>query len=74
MTTDQPSATLQKELLVATFQSLGVPIEEYKLEGPTTCLTFLGIEGNTIILQLRLPQVSQPEGIVNLQCALQVND
>ena len=30
-------------------------MEESKLEGPSTCLTFLGIEVDTVALQLRLP-------------------
>ena len=34
---------------------LGVPIAEHKREGPTTCLTFLGIEVDTVAGQLRLP-------------------
>ena len=41
--------------LVSTFASLGVPLELSKLEGPTRCLTFLGIEMDTATLQLRLP-------------------
>ena len=34
---------------------LGIPIAEHKREGPTTCLTFLGIEVDTVAGQLRLP-------------------
>ena len=34
---------------------LGIPIAEHKRDGPTTCLTFLGIEIDTIAAQLRLP-------------------
>ena len=34
---------------------LGVPIAEHKRAGPTTCLTFLGIEVDTVDGQLRLP-------------------
>ena len=34
---------------------LGVPIAEHKRDGPTTCLTFLGIEIDTVASQLRLP-------------------
>ena len=34
---------------------LGVPLAEHKQEGPTTCLTFLGIEVDTTASQLRLP-------------------
>ena len=66
---DQPSAVLQKELLIANFQRLGVPMEESKLEGPTSCLTFLGIEVDTISLQLRLPQ----EKLLNLKELLSYN-
>jgi len=47
----QPALT-QKETLVRTFQTLGVPLEPSKLE---TFLTFLGIEMDTAALQLRLP-------------------
>ena len=35
--------------------ALGVPVAEHKREGPTTCLTFLGIEMDTQAAQLRLP-------------------
>ena len=35
--------------------ALGVPVAEHKREGPTTCLTFLGIEMDTQVSQLRLP-------------------
>ena len=34
---------------------LGIPIAEHKREGPTPCLTFLGIEVDTVAGQLRLP-------------------
>lgn len=34
---------------------LGVPIAEHKRDGPTTCLTFLGIEIDTTAGELRLP-------------------
>lgn len=34
---------------------LRIPIAEHKQDGPTTCLTFLGIEINTNRFQLRLP-------------------
>ena len=35
---------------------LGVPIAAHKREGPSTCLTFLGIEVDTVAGQLRLPE------------------
>ena len=38
-----------------TYATLGVPIVEHKREGPTTCLTYLGIEVDTVASQLRLP-------------------
>ena len=48
-------AKQRRETLVSTFASLGIPLEPSKLEGPTRCLTFLGIELDTATLQLRLP-------------------
>jgi hypothetical protein len=36
--------------------SLGVPLAEEKVEGPLSCLTFLGIELDTVDLTARLPQ------------------
>lgn len=35
--------------------ALGIPIADHKRDGPTTCLTFLGIEVDTVAGQLRLP-------------------
>ena len=35
---------------------LGVPIAKHKTEGPATCLTFLGIEVDTVAFELRLPE------------------
>ena len=37
------------------FGKLNIPIEGSKLEGPLPCLTFLGIEVDTVSLQLHLP-------------------
>ena len=36
-------------------QRLGVPVSQKKLDGPTTCLVFLGVELDTVALELRLP-------------------
>jgi hypothetical protein len=33
----------------------GVPLEEGKSEGPTTCITFLGMELNSVTRVIRLP-------------------
>ena len=41
---------------LALCEELGVPVAEEKTEGPSTTLTFLGIEIVTTTLQLRLPQ------------------
>ena len=38
-------------------QTLGVPIADHKRDGPTTCLTFLGIEVDMVAGELRLPAV-----------------
>ena len=55
VTDDLGEATQQRQTVLTLFQSLGVPLEPAKLEGPSTCLTFLGIEVDTESLQLRLP-------------------
>ena len=52
---DWASAQQAKGELCALFRTLGLPLEPSKLEGPDTCLTFLGIEVDTVRLQLRLP-------------------
>ncbi len=42
--------------LLATFDCLGLPVAPEKLEGPTTRLTFLGIELDTSAMVMRLPR------------------
>ena len=37
------------------FSNLGVPLAVDKQEGPTSCITFLGIEINSADMSLRLP-------------------
>ena len=44
------------EITLATCESVGLPVVPEKTGGPTTCLTFLGIELDTVACQLRLPQ------------------
>ena len=55
-----PHATVdcQKNLdiIIQTCTDLGISLALEKLEGPTTCLTLLGIEINTLDGTLRLPQ------------------
>ena len=48
-------AMANKQILLHTFSKLGVPLEPSKLEGPATCLSFLGIEVDLETLQIRLP-------------------
>ena len=45
----------QKSRFMSACSHFGIPLEMSKLEGPSTCLTFLGIEVDTNALQLRLP-------------------
>ena len=40
---------------LTTCRDLGVPVAEHKTQGPSTVLTFLGIEIDTVHMQLRLP-------------------
>ena len=39
-----------------TFEELGLPVALNKLEGPTSCLTFLGFELDAVAMELRLSQ------------------
>ena len=41
--------------LISLCERLGVPLAPHKLENPTTCLIFLGIEVDSVASQLRLP-------------------
>ena len=36
------------------YHKLGVPIAPDKLEGPTTCMTYSGIEMNSVVQVIRL--------------------
>ena len=52
------SQTCQRNLdtYIQQFQDLGIPLHPDKLEGPSTLLTVLGIELDSLLLQARLPQ------------------
>ena len=52
---ESPQCAQSLEILHTVCHSLGVPLAEDKQVGPTTCLTFLGIEIDTRASQLRLP-------------------
>ena len=41
--------------LLTLFEELGLPVAPAKLEGPATCITFLGIEIDTMAMEIRLP-------------------
>ena len=43
------------QILQDVASSLGIPLAEEKTEGPSTCLTFRGIEVNTVDMTLSLP-------------------
>ena len=64
---DINSARLQKSTLLNVFARLGIPVELSKLEGPSTCLSFLGIEVDTGCLQLRLPSCKPADLIETLE-------
>ena len=67
MVTDSlDKAFIQKDILTSTFESLGVLLEYSKLNGPSSCLTFLGIEVGTESLQIRLPS----DKLCRLKCEL----
>ena len=45
-------ASINKQIVVDVFNYLGVLLEQSKLEGPVTCLKFLGIKVDTMTLQI----------------------
>ena len=53
---DSPECQQALASLNSVCDQLGVPLAAHKKEGPTTCLTFLGIEIDTEACELRLPQ------------------
>ena len=61
-----------KSQLVLIFSELGVPLEPSKLEGPAQCLVFLGIEVDTVALQLRLPQAKMQQLREKLQSCIHI--
>jgi len=48
-------ADKQRSVILDLFQYLNVPVAPEKVEGPTTTLTFLGIELDTLQLEMRIP-------------------
>lgn len=44
------------EIALSTCAELGVPVASEKVEGPATCLEILGIEIDTVAMEIRLPE------------------
>ena len=57
--------TRDVEMVVDTFQELGVPVAQNKLVGPSTCITFLGIDIDSVQMRLRLRE-DKLEGVKTL--------
>ena len=51
-----PKCSRDLQLFVDTCSELGIELAVDKTEGPSTCLTILGIEIDTMAMELRLPQ------------------
>ena len=43
-------------ILLETFEQLGLPVAWDKLESPTSCLTFLGFELDSLRNEIRIPR------------------
>ena len=54
-TTDDCQSALLRSIEICS--QLGVPLAEEKTEGPTTSLTFLGYELDSVAMELRVPEV-----------------
>lgn len=48
-------------------QRIGIPLAPEKTEGPTTCLTFAGIELDTVCMEARLPADKRLKAIQQIQ-------
>ena len=64
LTIGSPRSTECRENLqaiTATCQKLGLPLKEEKVEGPATSLIFLGIQLDTLSMEMRLPDAKLKE-------------
>ena len=52
---ESQECSINLHLLMKTCSSFNLPLATKKLEGPSTCLTFLGIEVDTVRMELRFP-------------------
>ena len=55
MTANEFSGSHSLHLLLETFEQLGLPVAWDKLEGPSSCLTFLGFKLDSVRNEIRLP-------------------
>ena len=53
---NQEQCARDLRIVLSTFAELGLPVAKSKLEGPATCLTFLGFEIDSVLLEMRLPK------------------
>ena len=51
-----PSCSFALDSLLSLCKDLGFPVADEKTAGPATCLTFLGIEIDSVACQIRLPK------------------
>lgn len=60
-----------RALILDTFNYLNVPVAPEKVEGPTTVLTFLGLELDTVELEVRLPEEKRSALLDSIQTVQQ---
>lgn len=68
-----PSVTLarrHRSLILDLFSYLGVPVATEKVEGPSTCLTFLGLELDTETFEIRLPEAKRSSYLATVSSLL----
>ena len=58
---DASLAACHKEIFLSLFSYLNVPVAPEKVEGPATVLTFLGLELDTVLREIRLPPTKLAE-------------
>ena len=52
---DSPECEINMGIMQQTCRDAGTPIEEDKFEGPATIIHFLGIELDTLAMEIQLP-------------------
>ena len=46
----------QMQIIIQVFNKLGIPVAPDKVEGPTTCIVYLGICIDSLKMEIRLPE------------------